>query len=82
MRPTIVVIVLRPHVLDLAAWRFLIISGVFGSVFNGIGLTALQHEAQFHWNVLGYVIGDVAGLFAGLLLFIYVFKFLRHFKTI
>jgi hypothetical protein len=75
-------IVIRPHVLDLAAWKFLIISGVFGSVFNGIGLTALQHEAQFHWNVLGYVIGDVAGLFASLFLLLYLFKFLRHYKDI
>ena len=77
-----VLIDLRPHVLDLAAWKFLIISGVFGSVFNAIGLTALQHEAQFHWNVLGYVIGDVAGLFASLFLLLYLFKFLRHYKDI
>jgi hypothetical protein len=77
-----VLIDLRPDVLDLAAWKFLIISGVFGSVINGIGLTALQHEAQFHWNVLSYVIGDVAGLFASLFLLLYLFKFLRHYKDI
>ena len=72
----------KPSTLDLAAWKYLIIAGVIGSLFNGIGLTALQHEAEFAWNVLGYVIGDVAGLFASLLILMYVFKFLRHYRDI
>ena len=77
-----VLIALKPHVFDLAAWKFFIISGVFGSVFNGVGLTALQDETQFHWNVLGYVIGDIAGLFTGLLLLIYMIKLWRHSKDV
>ena len=59
-----------------------IIAGVIGSLLNGIGLTALQHEVEFAWNVLGYVIGDVAGLFASLLILMYVLKFLRHYRDI
>ena len=76
------VLFVRPSTLDLAAWKYLIIAGVFGSVFNGIGLTALQHEVEFALNVLGYIIGDVAGLFASLLILMYVFKFLRHYRDI
>lgn len=76
------IIFVRPSTLDLAAWKYLTIAGVFGSVFNGIGLTALQHEVEFALNVLGYVIGDVAGLFASLLILMYVFKFLRHYRDI
>lgn len=74
------ILFVRPSTLDLAAWKYLIIAGVIGSLFNGIGLSALQHEVEFAWNVLGYVIGDVAGLFASLLILMYVFKFLRHYR--
>jgi len=73
---------MRPSALDLAAWKYLIVAGVIGSVCNGIGLTALQHNAEFSLNVLGYVIGDVAGLFASLTILMYVFKFLRHYRDI
>ena len=76
------ILFVRPSTLNLAAWKYLIIAGVIGSLFNGIGLTALQHDAEFSLNVLGYVIGDVAGLFASLLILMYVFKFLRHYRDI
>lgn len=72
----------RPRVLNLAAWKYLIIAGFFGSVFNGIGLTSLDRDKEFAWNVLGYVIGDVAGLLTGLLALMYVVKFLKHYRNI
>ena len=76
------ILFVRPSTLNFAAWKYLIIAGVLGSLFNGIGLTALQHEVEFALNVLGYVIGDVAGLFASLLILMYVFKFLRYYRDI
>ena len=47
------ILFVRPSTLNFAAWKYLIIAGVIGSLFNGIGLTALQHEVEFAWNVLG-----------------------------
>lgn len=75
------VLLVRPRNLDLAAWKFLVIAGVCGSVLNGIGLTSLEREVEFAWNVLGYVVGDVAGLFFSLLILLYGFKFSRHHKA-
>ncbi|MDG1010046.1 MAG: hypothetical protein P8O69_08750 [Amylibacter sp.] len=63
--------------LDLKAWKFLIFAGVIGSLFNGIGLSLTQGSTSLAINVLGYVIGDVAGLFTSLLILMYLFKFLR-----
>ena len=67
--------------LDISAWQFLIVAGAAGSLLNGIGLSLLQHDSQVGLSVLGYVIGDVAGLFASLLILMYVFKFLRHYRV-
>jgi hypothetical protein len=68
--------------LDISAWQFLIVAGAAGSLLNGIGLSLLQHNSQVGLSVLGYVIGDVAGLFASLLILMYVFKFLRDYRDI
>ena len=67
----------RSKMLDMFAWKFLIVAGAAGSLLNGIGLSFLQHDSQVGLSILGYMIGDVAGLFASLLLLIYVFRFVK-----
>ena len=68
----------RSEELDISAWKFLIVAGAAGSLLNGIGLSLLQHDSQVGLSVLGYIIGDVAGLFASLLILMYVFRFMRQ----
>jgi hypothetical protein len=68
----------KSDMLDISAWKFLIVAGAAGSLLNGIGLSLLQHDSQVGLSVLGYVIGDVAGLFASLLILMYVFRFMRQ----
>jgi hypothetical protein len=72
----------RSEELDISAWKFLIVAGAAGSLLNGIGLSLLQHDSQVGLSVLGYVIGDVAGLFASLLILMYAFRLLRHYRDI
>ena len=67
----------RSKMLDMSAWKFLIVAGAAGSLLNGISLSFLQHDSQIGLSILGYIIGDVAGLFASLLLLIYVFRFVK-----
>ena len=69
----------RSKMLEMSAWKFLIVAGAAGSLVNGIGLSFLQHDSQVGLSILGYMIGDVAGLFASLLIFIYVFRLLRNY---
>ena len=72
----------KSDMLDISAWKFLIVAGAAGSLLNGVGLSLLHHDSQVGLSVLGYVIGVVAGLFASLLILMYVFKFLRHYRDI
>jgi len=67
----------RSKMLDLSAWKFLIVAGAAGSLLNGIGLSLMQHDGQVGLSILGYMIGDVAGLFASLFILIYIFRFVR-----
>ena len=67
----------RSKMLDVSAWKFLIVAGAAGSLLNGIGLSFLQHDSQVGLSILGYMIGDLAGLFASLLILVYVFRFIR-----
>ena len=69
----------RSKMLEMSAWKFLIVAGAAGSLVNGISLSFLQHDSQVGLSILGYMIGDVAGLFASLLIFIYVFRLLRNY---
>jgi hypothetical protein len=69
----------RSKMLDISAWKFLIVAGAAGSLLNGISLSFLQHDSQIGLSILGYMIGDVAGLFASLLILIYVFRLLRNY---
>ena len=68
----------RSKMLEMSAWKFLIVAGAAGSLLNGIGLSFLQHDSQVGLSILGYMIGDVAGLFASLLILIYVFRFMKY----
>ena len=68
----------RSKMLDMSAWKFLIVAGAAGSLLNGIGLSFLQHDSQVGLSILGYMIGDVAGLFTSLLILIYVFRFMKY----
>ena len=67
----------RSKILDVSAWKFLIVAGAAASLLNGISLSFLQHDSQLGLSILGYMIGDVAGLFASLLLLIYVFRLVK-----
>ena len=69
----------KSKMLEMSAWKFLIVAGAAGSLLNGIGLSFLQHDSQIGLSILGYMIGDVAGLFASLLILIYVFRFMRKY---
>jgi len=69
----------KSKMLEMSAWKFLIVAGAAGSLLNGIGLSFLQHDSQIGLSILGYMIGDVAGLFASLLILIYVFRLLRNY---
>ena len=69
----------RSKILDVSAWKFLIVAGAAASLLNGISLSFLQHDSQLGLSILGYMIGDVAGLFASLLILIYVFRLLRNY---
>lgn len=73
-------LMIRSGQLDLKAWKFLIFAGVIGSLFNGIGLSLSQGSTSLATNVLGYVIGDVAGLFTSLLILMYLFKLIRLYR--
>ena len=68
----------RSKILDMSAWKFLIVAGAAGSLLNGTSLSFLQHNSQIGLSILGYMIGDVAGLFASLLILIYVFRFMKY----
>ena len=80
VRLAIMLLVMRPSKPDLTAWKFLIFAGTIGSIFNGLGLSISQYQENLVQNVIGYVIGDVAGLLTSLLILIYLFKFLRHYR--
>ena len=67
----------KSKMLDMSAWKFLIVAGAAGSLLNGIGLSLMQHDGQVGLSILGYMIGDVAGLFASLFILIYIFRFVR-----
>ena len=67
----------RSKIIDVSAWKFLIVAGAAASLLNGLSLSFLQHDSQLGLSILGYMIGDVAGLFASLLLLIYVFRFVK-----
>ena len=68
-------------------WKLMVLGGVAASIFNGLGLALLHHgqdgfvaNSTLLFEVLGYVTGDVLGLVICLLLMVYFFRMVRHFK--
>ena len=68
-------------------WKLMVLGGVAASIFNALGLALLDHgqdsvapNSTRFFEVLGYVTGDVLGLVICLLLMVYFFRMVRHFK--
>ena len=68
-------------------WKLMVLGGVAASIFNGLGLSLLDHRQDSvvanstkFFEVLGYVTGDVLGLVACLAFVVYSFRMVRHLK--
>ena len=68
-------------------WKLMVLGGVAASIFNALGLALLDHgqdsvapNSTRFFEVLGYVTGDVLGLVICLLLMVYFFRMVKHFK--
>jgi hypothetical protein len=68
---------LRNRALSPSLWKFLVFAGVVSSLANGVALSTLQHKGAELLSILGYLIGDVAGLIVCFLMLLYVFRFAR-----
>ena len=62
---------------NIKRWHFFLISGAISSIFNGITLSILHSNDNSLLSVLGYVIGDVAGLAVCFFMLIYAFRLVR-----
>jgi hypothetical protein len=68
-------------------WKLMVLGGVAASIFNGLGLSLLDHRqdnvvsnSTKFFEVLGYVTGDVLGLVVCLAFVVYFFRMVRHLK--
>ena len=68
-------------------WKLMVLGGVAASIFNGLGLSLLNHRqdnvvsnSTKFFEVLGYVTGDVLGLVVCLAFVVYSFRMVRHLK--
>jgi hypothetical protein len=59
----------------MSAWKWLLLAGFLGSIFNGLGHGLLQKEFSLSSQMLGYAIGDVSGQFALMVCLIYYFRY-------
>ena len=62
-------------------WKLLILVGILSSFLNGIFNSMLQGSAQLSLDIFGYMIGDVLGQIALMLILIYILKFFRLFTV-
>ena len=62
---------------NIKRWHFFLITGAVSSIFNGITLSMLHFKDNSLLGVLGYVIGDVAGLAVCFFMLIYAFRIVR-----
>ena len=62
---------------NIKRWHFFLIAGAVSSIFNGITLSLLHFNDNSLLGVLGYVIGDVAGLAVCFFMLIYAFRLVR-----
>lgn len=58
-------------------WQFFLLAGTVSSIFNGLSLSLLHSQDFTLLSVLGYVVGDVAGLAVCFFVLIYVFRLVR-----
>lgn len=67
---------------SLRTWVRLLISGVVASLFNSLSHAYLYRDVlPTHEMFLGYLIGDIFGQIALMILLIYVFRSMRLFKN-
>ena len=62
---------------NMSAWKWLLLAGFLGSIFNGLGHGLLQKEFSLSSQMLGYAIGDVSGQFALMVCLIYYFRYIQ-----
>lgn len=62
---------------NIKRWHFFLIAGAVSSIFNGLTLTLLHFQDYTMLSVLGYLIGDVAGLAVCFFMLIYAFRIVR-----
>jgi len=67
---------------NIKRWHFFLIAGAVSSIFNGITLSMLHFKDNSLLSVLGYVIGDVAGLAVCFFMLIYAFRIVRMASSI
>jgi hypothetical protein len=62
-------------------WKLLIAAGILCSFLNGLANSLLHGSSQLSLDIFGYMIGDIFGQIALMLILIYVLKFIRLFKA-
>lgn len=60
-------------------WKFFLTVGLTSSLANGLGQSVLNNPNEISLSVLGYVIGDMAGLMVAFYVLIIVFRWARLF---
>lgn len=60
---------------SMSSWKWLLLAGLLGSIFNGLGHGLLQDNLPLSTQILGYAIGDVSGQFALMVCLIYYFRY-------
>ena len=66
---------------SVSSWKIITFAGVIGSFLNGVGLSFLNEGTNISLRVLGYMIGDMAGLFICMVILMYLFRFLRFYRS-
>ena len=62
-------------------WKLLIAAGILCSFLNGLTNSLLHSASQLSLDLFGYMIGDIFGQMALMLILIYILKFVRLFKV-
>ena len=63
--------------MSASAWKWLLLAGLVGSIFNGLGIGLLQGHISLITQMLGYALGDVSGQFALMIALIYYFRYIQ-----
>ena len=73
--------------LNVRAWKLLFTAGAVASVFNSLGLTAMQNGLNkmtflaLKLNFLGYIIGDMLGMMLCVATIMLGFRYIRSIKS-